>query len=73
VPVIFRGLFSEEAIERVISGMDFSKQEGFVVRTAEAFAEDRISTHMAKYVRPGHVQSETHWMQAELVRNGLAQ
>jgi hypothetical protein len=27
---------------------------------------------MGKYVRTGHVQSETHWMKAELITNRLA-
>ncbi len=30
-----------------------------------------MPTHLAKYVREGHVQSEIHWMNAQLVKNGL--
>ncbi|WP_367646929.1 RNA ligase family protein [Ruegeria arenilitoris] len=71
VPVLFRGQFSEKSIADVISNLDLSTQEGFVVRTTAAYAEEAMPTHLAKYVREGHVQSETHWMNAELVKNGL--
>ncbi|NVO57238.1 RNA ligase family protein [Rhodobacteraceae bacterium B1Z28] len=71
VPVLYRGLFSEDAVSDVISDLDLSSQEGFVVRVTTAFADKDMPTHLAKYVREGHVQSETHWMSAELVKNGL--
>lgn len=72
VPVLFRGKFNDASLADVLDRMDFSVQEGFVVRTSAGFSEDDMATHMAKYVRDGHVQSRTHWMRAEIVRNGLA-
>ncbi len=72
VPELYRGRFSTQVVVDVIAGLDLETQEGFVVRTTAAFKEKEMPTHLAKYVREGHVQSETHWMNAELVRNGLA-
>ncbi|MBE7636447.1 hypothetical protein GUA87_06285 [Sneathiella sp. P13V-1] len=71
VPVLFRGKFSDRLVDGLVSKMDFSSQEGFVIRTVSSFAEKFMPTKLGKYVRPGHVQSETHWMNAELVKNSL--
>lgn len=72
VPVLYRGPYSNRLSEDLISQMDFSLQEGFVLRTAAAFPEDQMATKFAKYVRENHVQSDVHWIKAEVVRNGLA-
>ncbi len=71
-PVLFRGRFSEPLIDELVSQMDFSSQEGFVVRTASSFPEAQMATKVGKYVRSDHVQSEVHWMKAEIIKNGLA-
>ncbi len=31
-----------------------------------------MPVRMGKYVRDNHIQSETHWMQSELIPNRLA-
>jgi hypothetical protein len=54
-----------------LSCLHSDKQEGFVVRATSAFRESDMPAHMGKYVRTAHVQSEEHWMQAAIVRNGL--
>ncbi len=71
VPELYRGRFTTQVVADVIADLNLDKQEGFVVRTSAAFKEEDMHTHLAKYVREGHVQSEMHWMNAELVRNGL--
>ncbi len=71
VRVLYRGAFTDAATQSVLSDLDLSRQEGFVVRIASAFAEDDMGCAMAKYVRAGHVQSDQHWMHAQIVRNGL--
>ena len=72
VPVLFRGAYRPRLFEDLAASLDLRRQEGFVARVAEAFAESDMPTRMAKYVRESHVQSDTHWMKTELVRNGLA-
>ena len=58
--------------EDTAASLDRTKQEGFVVRIADAFLEAEMPVRMGKYVRDNHVQSETHWMQSELIANRLA-
>lgn len=53
--------------------LDLTRQEGSVVRIAGSFPERDIPIRVGKYVRAGHVQSETHRMKAELVASRLAQ
>jgi len=46
--------------------------EGYVVRVAHAFPMSEFSSHAAKFVRAGHVQTDTHWMHTTIVPNQLA-
>ncbi len=72
VPELYRGPFSDQVVSTVLSELDLDRQEGFVVRDTAAFAEQDTPTHLGKYVREDHVQSDTHWMNAKLVKNELA-
>ena len=72
VPILYRGPFKKDLFEELAASLNTSKQEGFVVRAAGAFREADMQIYMGKYVRAGHVQSETHWMQADLIPNRLA-
>ncbi|WP_298976104.1 RNA ligase family protein [uncultured Roseobacter sp.] len=71
VPVLDRGQFDECTVRSVLEGLNLENQEGFVVRSASSFFESDMAMHIAKYVREGHVQSDTHWTKAEIVKNGL--
>ncbi|KZK87328.1 RNA ligase [Pseudovibrio sp. Ad13] len=71
VPVLHRGLFTPTSVEAVLNKLDLNKQEGFVVRTTASFQETDMATHMAKYVRADHVQSDTHWMHGEVIKNRI--
>ncbi|SEG80735.1 Predicted kinase [Actinacidiphila yanglinensis] len=68
-PVLWRGTFDERAVRAL--RLDTSRQEGYVVRTAEGFGPAEFGARVAKWVRPGHVQTGTHWMHAPVVPNGL--
>ncbi|MEV6579845.1 RNA ligase family protein [Streptomyces sp. NPDC051582] len=67
--VLWRGVFDERALRRL--RLDTTRQEGYVVRTAGAFARADFGRSVAKWVRGGHVQTDTHWMYAQVVANGL--
>ena len=67
-PVLWRGTFDERAVRAI--KLDTARQEGFVVRTVEGFARNEFGTRVAKWVRPAHVQTDTHWMLAPVVPNG---
>lgn len=71
VPVLYRGVFDLELLERMAEGFDVENKEGFVVRVAEGFDYSEFSTHVAKWVRSGHVQTDQHWMHQQVRPNGL--
>ncbi|MEU5690792.1 RNA ligase family protein [Actinosynnema sp. NPDC020468] len=68
-PVLWRGVFDERALRAL--RVDTARQEGFVVRTVEGFGRAEFGRRVAKWVRPAHVRTSTHWMHAPVVPNGL--
>ena len=71
VPVIYRGEFDLGLLEKIASDFDVENKEGFVVRVAHSFDYNEFSTHVAKWVRRGHVQTDQHWMHQQVRPNGL--
>lgn len=67
--VLWRGVFDERALRRL--RLDTERQEGYVVRTAAGFERADFGRCVAKWVRGGHVRTDTHWMYAPVVPNGL--
>ncbi|MBT2458834.1 RNA ligase family protein [Streptomyces sp. ISL-86] len=67
--VLWRGTFDERALRKL--RLDTTRQEGYVVRTVDGFARAEFGRCVAKWVRGGHVQTDTHWMYAPVVPNGL--
>ncbi|MEV6212068.1 RNA ligase family protein [Kitasatospora sp. NPDC051914] len=67
--VLWRGVFDERAVRAL--RLDTGREEGYVVRTAEGFPREEFGRRVAKWVRPHHVQTDTHWMHAAVVPNGL--
>jgi hypothetical protein len=72
VPTLYRGSYRKGLFEDLAKTLDLTRQEGFVARIADAFAEAAMPERMGKYVRQGHVQSAVHWTKAELIPNRLA-
>ncbi|MFW6694147.1 RNA ligase family protein [Streptomyces sp. MAR4 CNX-425] len=68
-PVLWRGVFDERALRAL--RLDTGRQEGYVVRTVEGFGRADFGRRVAKWVRGGHVRTDTHWMHAAVVANGL--
>jgi hypothetical protein len=73
VPTFYLGVFDPDAIQHEFDArFDTKTTEGYVVRVAGSFSYRDFRTHVAKWVRPGHVQTTKHWMHGQpLVRNGL--
>lgn len=77
VPVLWRGIVSSEAeLRRQTESLTEvrtlgEEQEGVVVRLCEKFANDEFSTSVAKWVRPNHVKTNTHWSEQKIERNRL--
>jgi hypothetical protein len=70
VPVLYDGEFDLEGLQAL--EIDLERCEGYVVRLASSFAYAEFGSSVAKWVRANHVQTDQHWMHAELVANGLA-
>jgi predicted kinase len=68
-PVLWRGVFDERALRGL--RLDTERQEGYVVRTVEGFGREEFAGRVAKWVRRQHVRTDTHWMHATVVANGL--
>lgn len=71
VPVIYDGIWDEAKIRKLHEELDFMKDEGFVIRLARSFHYDDFGKSVAKYVRKGHVDDESHWRTQMLVPNEL--
>lgn len=72
VPVIYRGPWDESRVKACLTGPVFGgEQEGYVVRTAGEYRFEDFADNVAKYVRPNHVQTSSHWMQEAVVPNIL--
>lgn len=85
VPALYRGPWDEESVRRVLRPYETRERrpdkspvhrdiagdeiEGYVVRLAGAFRRDDFARSVAKWVRAGHVQTDTHWAHGKLERN----
>jgi hypothetical protein len=75
VPVLYRGIWNEEAIKACYDGTSKvgDEGEGYVVRLAGSFAYDDFSRSLAKFVREDHVQTGAkHWRSCAVVANTRA-
>lgn len=73
VPLLYRGVWDVEQIKSCWTGISRcgGKQEGYIVRNAGSYDLSDFEGNVAKYVRSGHVASETHWMKGPVIRNRL--
>ncbi|MGW0840222.1 RNA ligase family protein [Streptomyces sp. NPDC002787] len=67
--VLWRGVFDEKALRAL--RLDLGRQEGYVVRVVDGFGAEEFGSRVAKWVRAGHVRTDTHWMHAAVIENGL--
>jgi hypothetical protein len=73
VPVLYEGPWDENKITKLWDGRSRfgGEGEGYVVRVAGSFRYGDFAKAVAKFVRPSHVQTDSHWMQSEVVPNKL--
>jgi hypothetical protein len=69
--VLYRGVFDQKKLLKLHERLDIKRQEGFVVRTTTGFAYKAFASHIAKWVRTNHVQSDEFWMSRPVVPNRL--
>ena len=71
VPELYVGVYDEEIIKNIAKEVVDRGGEGIVVRNADAFLYEDFSVNVAKFVRKGHVQTDKHWTQSEIIPNKL--
>src|SRR5476651_1963334 len=67
VEVLYDGIYDEKVIRAEEKKLDFTKDEGYVIRTADGFSYANFRHSMAKFVREKHVQTTKHWMRGQPV------
>ncbi len=73
VDVLWRGVYADDIAKAIANDFDRSVNEGFVVRLADSFQYEDFNTSVAKWVRPNHVTTDTHWMHQRIVPNSCKQ
>lgn len=79
VQTVYDGPFDEKAIRKLAESIDTTRQEGLVVRVADAIPypsgkgdRGRFFTEVAKFVRAGHVAAgSNHWQTGPVIPNHL--
>lgn len=72
VPVLYEGPYDESVLKKLAADLDESQHEGYVVRNRTPFFAREFHMNVAKYVRPNHVTTDSHWMVGKLETNTLA-
>lgn len=76
VPVIWQGEWSyKNDMEKLLTSVFepyAGEHEGYVVRTYDGFKREDFGLYVAKYVRPNHIQTDEHWLNKPIIKNGLS-
>ena len=66
--VLYDGVYDEDVVKQIANDLDTQKQEGLVVRTADAIPypngkgdAGRFFSSITKWVRKNHVATDEHW------------
>lgn len=68
---LYRGVYDESVIKALWDESKRSRMEGYVIRVVDEIPYDEFGNKVAKFVRKGHVQTDTHWMTQAVVPNIL--
>ena len=72
VPVLYRGIWNPATVKALMQAeYNGNVMEGYVVRPARLFSYREFRHVVAKYVRPNHVTTHTHWAHQRIVPNRL--
>jgi hypothetical protein len=74
VPVLYDGIFDPQIIQKLYTvDRKPDLMEGYVLRLADEFSYSMFRQSVAKFVRPNHVTSQTHWRHSRKSNNKLRQ
>lgn len=68
--VLYDGIFDEDLIMEISEQIVADGGEGTVTRSAEAIPYANFHEMFGKYVREGHVLTDSHWMDGDFEENG---
>ena len=71
VPELWRGVYDENKIKEIAKTVVDGGGEGIVVRDVGSFDYSAFASHVAKYVRKDHVQTDVHWSHGQIIPNEL--
>lgn len=71
VPELYVGIYSDNKMKELAKEVITRGGEGIVVRFYDSYKYEDFGKSVAKYVRPHHVQTDTHWSQSEIITNTL--
>lgn len=69
VPILFQGDIDVSHLQEMHHSLDLDQQEGFVVRSFDAFDFSVFDKNVFKWVRKNHVGTDQHWMNSIMVEN----
>jgi len=74
VPVVHHCEFRNEQelqseLTKIAGDVISDGHEGIVARNEDSFPNSRFQENVAKYVREGHIQTDTHWMSQPIIKN----
>ncbi len=69
VPVLYRGPYNQQIIDKITKELDTKTTEGYVIRPADEFQLKDFQKVVGKYVRKAHVSTHGHWMRSKLEFN----
>ena len=72
VIVLYDGIYDEKRIRAIEKELNWDCDEGYVMRTADAFSYGQYKTNVGKFVRKDHIRSvKHHWKNQAVVKNLL--
>lgn len=71
VPSYYEGEYNFEELQKWIDTVVINGGEGVVMRLSDSFSYNNFSTSLVKYVRANHVQTNKHWSNQMIIKNGL--
>lgn len=71
VPILYRGIYDEKIIQSLWNESMRDYREGYVVRITDSFSYADFRKVLMKFVRPSHVNTDTHWRHRQFCPNKL--
>ena len=71
VEELYTGPYTPDIHDSIQAKLDLDTDEGYVIRKVTAYEHSEMCRYTAKWVRPGHVQTNKHWAHQKIQPNLL--